>query len=65
MLKMKKMLSTALAITMIASMGTSASAASQGWDLVDSGGHLDWDSNTKYLSNVNSGIDLWEGHILV
>lgn len=32
------------------------------WDLVDDGKHLDWDSDTKYLSSVKSGVNLWEGH---
>ena len=32
------------------------------WDLVDDGKHLDWDSDTKYPSIVQSGVNLWEGH---
>ena len=32
------------------------------WDLVDDGKHLDWDSDTKYISSVQSGVNLCEGH---
>lgn len=35
-------------------------AALQGWDLVDSGKHLDWDGNTKYTTSVGNAVDLWE-----
>lgn len=37
-------------------------AALQGWHLVDSGKHLDWESNTKYGTSVNNAVDLWNGH---
>lgn len=37
-------------------------AALLGWDLVDSGKHLDWDSDTKYGSSINSAVNLWEGY---
>lgn len=37
-------------------------AALLGWDLVDSGKHLDWDSNSVYTSSINSAVNLWEGH---
>lgn len=30
--------------------------------MVDSGKHLDWDSDTKYVSTVRSAVDLWEEH---
>ncbi len=32
------------------------------WNLVDDGKHLDWDSDTKYISSVQSGVNLWEGN---
>ncbi len=35
------------------------------WDLVDDGKHLDWDSDTKYPSSVQSGVNLWEGHRII
>ncbi|MFD1738958.1 matrixin family metalloprotease [Bacillus salitolerans] len=34
----------------------------QGWDLVDSGKHLDWDADTKYTSTVSSAVSIWEGY---
>jgi len=37
-------------------------AALQGWDLVDSGKHLDWDGDTEYTSSVNGAVSLWEGY---
>lgn len=41
----------------------SSSAAYQGWDLVDSSKHLDYDdNNTKYSSSVVAGVKLWEGY---
>lgn len=56
---------TAFMTASIISMGAfsmTAYAALQGWDLVDSGKHLDWDGDTKYVSTVGSGVDIWEGH---
>lgn len=39
-----------------------AEAALLGWDLVDSGKHLDWDSNSKYISIINRSVGIWEGY---
>lgn len=33
-----------------------------GWDLVDSGKHLDWDGSTAYLSQFKYAINQWEEH---
>lgn len=54
--------SIAITAVLILSLNINSYAALQGWDLVDSGKHLDWDSNTKYTSSVNSAISLWEGY---
>lgn len=51
----------ALAIALITPPPT-AYAALQGWDLVDSGKNLDWDSNTKYGTSVTNAVNLWNGH---
>lgn len=32
------------------------------WDLVDSGKHLDYDGNSKYMSYVNTGASIWNGY---
>jgi|GEM_PF-3133917 hypothetical protein len=37
-------------------------AALLGWDLVDSGKNLDWDSNSKYISIINRSVGIWEGY---
>ncbi|MDR2043199.1 MAG: matrixin family metalloprotease [Clostridium sp.] len=37
-------------------------AAWLGWDLVDSGKHLDWDSDTAYLSSVQSATNTWNNY---
>lgn len=41
-----------------------ASAASYilGWDLVDSGKHLDYDGNSKYMSYVSTGASIWNSY---
>jgi hypothetical protein len=52
----------ALIIALITPPST-ANAALLGWDLVDDGKHLDWDSNTKYGTSVTNAVNLWEGHI--
>lgn len=51
----------ALTIILITVQST-AYAALQGWHLVDSGKHLDWDSNTKYGTSVTNAVNLWNGH---
>jgi len=53
--------SIVLSVALIAAPPT-ANAALQGWDLVDSGKHLDWDGNTSYGSSVSSAVSLWNGH---
>lgn len=59
---MKKICTFAILVMVLLVTSISSYAALLGWDLVDDGKHLDWDSNTKYLSSVQSGVDLWEGH---
>lgn len=34
-----------------------------GWDLVDSGGHMDYTLDSKYAGYVSSGIGIWSGYI--
>jgi len=35
----------------------------QGWDLIDSGGHLDYDTNgSKYSSYFVQGVNMWENY---
>lgn len=51
-----------VSLLVVGAFSTTAHAALLGWDLVDSGKHLDWDSDTKYVSSVESGVELWEGH---
>lgn len=34
----------------------------QGWDLVDSGKHLDWDGESAYLTQFKYGVKQWESH---
>lgn len=29
------------------------------WDLVDSGKHLDWSGSSKYVSQFNSAVNVW------
>lgn len=53
---------TAVSIMSVGAFTVTAHAALLGWDLVDSGKHLDWDSDTKYVSTVKSGTALWEGY---
>lgn len=33
-----------------------------GWDLVDSGKHLDWGSGSKYLSYINTAVNKWNAY---
>ena len=39
-----------------------ADAYIQDWDLVDSGKHLDYDGNSKYMSYVTTGASIWNGY---
>ena len=59
---MKKFLSTLLMVVFIFIIGTPINAAYQGWHLVDSGGHLDYDGNSKYMNIVDSAVDVWENY---
>ena len=53
----------AVAAVLSLSLSPSVShAALLGWDLVDSGKHLDWDGNTKYTTSVGNAVDLWESY---
>jgi hypothetical protein len=40
----------------------SATAYVQSWDLVDSGKHMDYDGNSTYMSNVDSGAAKWNAY---
>lgn len=31
----------------------------QGWDLVDNGGHLDWDGSTQYSKEWSNSVNTW------
>ncbi len=39
-----------------------AQAYLNSWDLVDSGKHLDYDGNSKYMSNIKAGVAKWEDY---
>ncbi|MBC2100645.1 matrixin family metalloprotease [Listeria booriae] len=39
-----------------------AAAKVSSWDLVDSGKHLDYDGNSKYMSQVKFGAGLWNAY---
>ncbi|EUJ26895.1 hypothetical protein PCORN_13905 [Listeria cornellensis FSL F6-0969] len=39
-----------------------AAAKVSTWDLVDSGKHMDYDGNSKYMSQVKFGAGLWNAH---
>jgi len=39
-----------------------ATAYVSGWNLVDSGKHLDYDGNSKYMSNIDSGASKWNAY---
>lgn len=54
--------SISIIIALVFSISTNSYAALLGWDLVDSGKHLDWDGNTKYTTRVTSAISKWEGY---
>lgn len=57
-----KILITSIVVMAVLALNSSSYAALLGWDLVDSGKHLDWDSNSKYTSSINSAVGLWEGY---
>lgn len=64
MRKRKIIMGLVIGITIICIKPIAATAKSYllGWDLVDSGKHLDYDGNSKYMSNVKSGVSKWEAH---
>lgn len=39
-----------------------ATTALQTWDLVDSGKHMDYDGDSKYMSLIKSGASTWNAH---
>lgn len=39
-----------------------AAAKIMTWDLVDSGKHMDYDGNSKYMSYVKSGASTWNSY---
>ena len=49
-------------IIMLVLGNTAAYAGYQGWDLVDSGKHLDYDGNSAYMSVVDDAVDMWEDY---
>ena len=61
---MKKILFLSVLITIIilSNMSVFATAYLQGWDLVDSGKHLDYDGNSIYMGNFKAGVNKWEAH---
>jgi hypothetical protein len=62
MTKRKKWISImALAICLLFT-GLPAVAAYQGWDLVDSGKHMDYDGNSSYMSSVTAGASTWNAY---
>lgn len=57
--KMFGLLVAAILLPMV--FATPSRAALQGWKLVDSGKHLDYEDKSKYSSSISSAIALWEG----
>ncbi|NDI34942.1 matrixin family metalloprotease [Chengkuizengella sediminis] len=49
-----------IALVLSLSFNTSSQAALLGWDLVDNNKHLDWNSDSKYISSINDAMNLWE-----
>lgn len=62
----KLLLSTFIIIYLSFSVGSQVSAAPivklLGWDLVDSGKHLDWDGSTAYQTQFNSAVTTWNNY---
>lgn len=44
------------------SQSVDAASATLTWDLVDSGKHMDYDGNSKYMSYVQSGASVWNNY---
>ena len=51
-----------LILSIIVIVPVSADAYIQTWNLVDSGKHLDYDGNSKYMSYANTGASIWNGY---
>ncbi|MFS1511054.1 matrixin family metalloprotease [Chengkuizengella sp. SCS-71B] len=49
-------------VVSLSSFNTSSEAALLGWDLVDNNKHLDWNSDSKYISSINNAMKLWENY---
>lgn len=63
--KIKKLLVCVMGTVVLSCMFTFpafATAYIQTWHLVDSGKHLDYDGNSKYMSHVDTGASIWNGY---
>lgn len=66
-MKKSRIISVALAaiITVSTSMSMAMSASAYkllGWDLVDSGKHLDWDGSTHYMTEWYNAVNTWNAY---
>ncbi|NBI29271.1 matrixin family metalloprotease [Chengkuizengella marina] len=66
MVRLKRLMKTTgiivIALLLSLSFTTSSQAALLGWDLVDNNKHLDWNSDSKYISSINDAMNLWESY---
>lgn len=68
-MRRKSILALLTATTVLSSLffntttSLAATAAITGWDLVDSGGHMDYTLNSKYADSVPDAIKIWTGYI--
>ncbi len=51
-----------LSVIIIPGTKVHAAAKIMSWDLVDSGKHLDYDGNSKYMSYIKSGAATWNSY---
>ncbi|EDO0799630.1 cell surface protein, partial [Listeria monocytogenes] len=51
-----------LSVIVIPGINVHAAAKINSWDLVDSGKHLDYDGNSKYMSYIKSGAATWNSY---
>lgn len=49
-------------VALIPGVEVHAAAKINSWDLVDSGKHMDYDGNSKYMSYIRSGASTWNSY---
>lgn len=65
MMKKFRMIAVSLATMTAAAAGLSLNAFAytlNGWDLVDSGKHLDWDGSTNYMTEWYNAVNTWNAY---